>query len=70
MFNFAEAQEKMAAGLKVKRISWHGIGMWLTQINPKDPDKLPYYELRADGKFVPWVASHTDLLTEDWEIVE
>lgn len=23
----------------------------------------------ADGEFVPWVASQTDLLAEDWEVV-
>jgi hypothetical protein len=24
----------------------------------------------ADGKFVPWLASQTDMLAEDWVIVE
>ena len=29
---------------------------------------LPWIGIRtADGKFVPWVASQTDLLAEDWE---
>lgn len=29
---------------------------------------LPHIDFRtADGKFVPWVASQTDLLETDWE---
>lgn len=24
----------------------------------------------ADGKFVPWLASQTDMLAQDWEVVE
>lgn len=31
----------------------------------------PYLMLRsADGSFVPWLASQTDLLAEDWEILD
>jgi hypothetical protein len=30
---------------------------------------LPYLMMRtADGAFVPWLASHSDLLTADWYI--
>jgi len=32
---------------------------------------LPYLMMKTvDGSFVPWLASQTDLLSEDWEIVE
>lgn len=32
---------------------------------------LPYLMLHtADGSFVPWLASQTDLLASDWEIAE
>jgi hypothetical protein len=31
---------------------------------------LPYLMMRtADGSFVPWLASQTDILAEDWENV-
>lgn len=31
----------------------------------------PYIMLKTiDGEYVPWVASHTDLLAEDWRIAE
>jgi hypothetical protein len=30
----------------------------------------PYLVMRTvDGEFVPWVASQTDLLAEDWRVV-
>lgn len=30
----------------------------------------PHVDMRtADGKIVPWLASQTDLMAEDWEIV-
>jgi hypothetical protein len=31
----------------------------------------PYFMMKtAQGDFVPWVASQTDLLAEDWRVVE
>lgn len=31
----------------------------------------PHVDMRtADGSIVPWVASQTDILDDDWEIVE
>lgn len=31
---------------------------------------LPYVMMKtADGSFVPWLCSQTDLLAEDWEVV-
>lgn len=33
-------------------------------------ERLPWIGMKtADNKFVPWLASQTDLLAEDWEIV-
>lgn len=34
-------------------------------------DLLPWIGMKtADDKFVPWLCSQTDMLAEDWEIVE
>ena len=34
-------------------------------------DGLPWIGMKtADNKFVPWLASQTDMLAEDWGIVE
>lgn len=38
---------------------------------PRDMDLLPWVGMKtADNKFVPWLASQTDLLSDDWMIVE
>lgn len=32
---------------------------------------LPHIDMKtADGSIVPWLASQTDVLAEDWEVVE
>ncbi|MDS1356974.1 DUF2829 domain-containing protein, partial [Klebsiella pneumoniae] len=43
-----------------------------TQGDPKRaPEQLPYIAMKtADDKLVPWLASQTDVLAEDWNIVE
>lgn len=34
-------------------------------------EALPWIGMRtADRKFVPWLASQTDVLAEDWQVVE
>ena len=38
---------------------------------PNGVDTLPWIGMKtADNKFVPWLASQTDMLSEDWMIVE
>lgn len=35
------------------------------------PEQLPYIAMKtADNKLVPWLASQTDILADDWQIVE
>ena len=46
--------------------------MWLALQRPDAHSKmtLPYIYMRtAQGDLVPWLASQTDLLAEDWELV-
>jgi len=51
---------------KVNRPPLLGIYEEGTEIN-----YLPHIDMKtADGSVVPWLASQTDLLTNDWEIVE
>lgn len=45
--------------------------MWISVQRPDLNSKmtLPYIYMRTvEGHFVPWVASHTDLLGEDWYV--
>lgn len=70
--NFGEALEAMKAGAAATRTGWNGRGMWIALQRPNDHSKmtLPYLFMRTvQGDFVPWLASQTDLLSEDWEIV-
>lgn len=44
---------------------------WGEEVNADPPCLLPWIGMKtADYRFVPWVASQTDMLAEDWEIVE
>ena len=60
------------SNVKVARTGWSGKGMWIQIQFPDAKSKmsLPYiYMSTADGKLVPWLASQTDILAEDWEVV-
>lgn len=38
--------------------------------NPCSPKLLPWIGMKtADGGFVPWLCSQTDMLAEDWQVV-
>jgi len=71
--SFETALEFLKAGRKVQRVGWNGKNMWIHLQTPTDTSKmtLPYiYMKTADENLVPWLASQTDLLAEDWIIVD
>ncbi|EEJ7233426.1 DUF2829 domain-containing protein [Salmonella enterica subsp. salamae] len=66
-------------GKKAARIGWNGAGLWLELQNPDAYSKmtLPYIYIcypenakTTPGCRVPWLASQTDILAEDWVVVE
>jgi hypothetical protein len=68
-----QAVAEMRAGMRVRRSGWNGKGMWLELQVPDAHSKmtLPYVYIRTvQGDLVPWLCSQTDLLAEDWEIVD
>lgn len=70
--NFGQAIDALKAGLRVCRSGWNGKGMWLKLQRPDSSSKmtLPYiYMFTATADLVPWLASQTDVLAEDWQIV-
>lgn len=81
MFDFGVALDMLKDGYKVARVGWNGKGMWIMLCTP-DGDytlestgetygRLPYlYMKTADDKLVPWLASQTDILANDWMGVE
>ncbi len=77
--NFGQALEKLKQNKRVCRSGWNGKKMWLRIVIPGGDSKkldmgmenLPYIEMKtADNKLVPWLASQTDVLAEDWQIVD
>lgn len=82
--SFGHAVELMKQGFKVARKGWNGKGMFLLYV-PSEKwgiiDKIglgiPKGNLLSwigmktvDNKFVPWLASQTDILSTDWVVVE
>lgn len=68
---FSWALGAMKGGGKVRRTGWNGKGMWIAIQVPDEHSKmkLPYiFMSTVDGKLVPWLASQTDMLSEDWEV--
>lgn len=71
--DFGEALTEMHEGEKVARTGWNGIGMYIAIQTPDSHSKMrrPYiYMHPADGDLVPWVASQTDLLADDWYVAQ
>ena len=80
--NFSEALKHLKAGKKVSRAGWNGKGLHIAMQVPDKNSKMtqPYLYidttgLRAIGKtppkgVVPWAPSQTDILAEDWQLVD
>jgi len=75
---FGEALQLLKDGKKVARRGWNGNGLWLELQRPDAHSKmtLPYLYLNypedaqnTPGARVPWLASQTDMLAEDWRSV-
>ena len=75
--NFGNALEQLKLGSRVSRDGWNGKGLWLELQRPDQNSKmtLPYIYINypsdantTPGARVPWLASQTDLLAEDWVI--
>lgn len=75
MMDFSQALDDLKSGRNVARMGWNGRGMHLTLVRawgaqatlPSGTRLLPWIGMKtADGGFVPWLASQTDILAEDW----
>lgn len=72
-FGFGRALDALRAGGYVTRAGWNGKNMWLGLQVPDANSKmsLPYiYMCTAQGDLVPWLASQTDILAGDWEVLD
>lgn len=79
--NFGQALIELKNGNKVKRKGWNGDGIFLALQVPDKNSKMtqPYIYIdtlglktnnpNAPKGRVPWLASQTDMLAEDWEVI-
>lgn len=80
--NFGQAIEELKKGSKVARSGWNGKGIFIELQVPDEYSKMthPYIFIDTTGlqtnnqdapkNRVPWLASQTDMLSEDWLLVE
>lgn len=76
--SFSVALDRCKTGAKITRAGWNGKGMWV-EIQRSDAGSkmtLPYLYLNypadarnPDGTRVPWLASQTDMLANDWSVI-
>ena len=67
--DFGWALGHIKEGHKVARLGWNGKGQFveLQATAPGSEMDLPYlYITTVQGSRVPWLASQTDILAEDW----
>jgi hypothetical protein len=72
---FGRALSLLKDGGRVRRRGWNGKGMWVelardVEVETSDGRAIlaPFLLMRSVQGFVPWLASQTDLLTDDWEV--
>ena len=71
--SFCSALSLIKAGYRLSRKGWNGPNQWVELCIPDQNSKmtLPYiFIATAQGGRVPWLASQTDLLAEDWSPIE
>jgi len=78
--SFGHALFLCKQGKKIARAGWNGKCMWILLQVPDENSKmtLPYLYIEypaghpayPNGSRVPWLASQTDILSDDWYVVE
>jgi hypothetical protein len=79
--NFGQALHELKAGRRVARQGWNGKGIFIELQSPDENSKMtsPYIFIDTTGlqtdncaapkSRVPWLASQTDMLADDWQDV-
>lgn len=78
--DFSWALRQLKEGKKVCRLGWNGKGIYIELQRPDEHSKMtqPYIYIVTTGLqtdnpnaprgVVPWLASQTDLMAEDWTV--
>lgn len=78
-FSFSAALNKLKKGEKLQRKGWNGKNMYIilakdwycfeTALNDENAKYSSFIAMRtAQGDWVPWLASQTDILATDWQL--
>ena len=79
--DFGKAIELLKQGKRAKRKGWNGSGIFIELQIPDNNSKMthPYIFIDTTGlqtnnpnapkNRVPWLASQTDILANDWEVI-
>lgn len=77
LFGFETALARLRKGAKLRRAGWNGWNGIPINANTAEATGIPQGTVcrflpylmffTADGAFVPWLASQTDILSCDWE---
>jgi len=76
--NFGDAIAAVKIGHRISRAGWNGKGMFVflvktwtfTDGKTDNQPLLPFLAMQTvTGAQVPWLASQTDILAEDWTIL-
>ena len=79
--NFGQMLEELKDGHKCRRAGWNGKGIFIELQAPDENSKMtsPYIYIDTTGlqteneaapkSLVPWLASQTDMLADDWEVI-
>jgi len=80
LYDFSTALDELKKWNKVARKWWNGKWLFITLQEPTESSKMtrPYLYITAPAgnwgydkeELIPWLASQSDLLSEDWVIVE
>ena len=82
--DFSTALLELKNFKRISREGWNGKGMYLLRVGPMDwncdndqfdereadLELCPFIVMKtADNKLVPWLASQTDILADDWGVI-
>ena len=82
VFGFGVAIQYLKNGHKLARKGWNGKGIFIELQKPDEYSKMthPYIFIDTTGletnnpdaprDRVPWLASQTDMLAEDWQVIK
>ncbi len=69
---FGSALSLLKKNRRLARAGWNGSGQFIQIVTPEPDDlmDLPFIYIQTVQKQrVPWLASQTDLLAEDWQVL-